>query len=247
MSQGLRSKTEMTKYEELLDEKLSSLSEKLPTKQDFNELKELFQSLNEKITYQERKINSLEKENSDHEERLVSLETRISVLEDKNAILSSSIDFLKTQGDAQEQYSRRSCLRITGIERAENESSSQCVEKVIDICNDLKLDIKKEDIDRAHRVGRDRKTLIVKFYSFGKRTSLYKNRGKAKNNIKIRLDLTKPRLNLLDQAKELITENSCVDYVFADINCNVVAKLKSNEFKFFNNLDFFKKNILKME
>ena len=237
----------MARYEELLDKKFSSWCEKIPTKEDFNDLRELFQSLNEKLTYQERKINSLEKENSDHEERLFSLEERISILEDKNAVLSSSIDFLKTQSDAQEQYSRRSCLRINGIEKAENESSSQCVDKVIDICNDLELNIKKDDIDRAHRVGKDRKTIIVKFYSFGKRTSLYKKREKAKNNIKIRLDLTKPRLNLLDQAKELITEDSCVDYVFADINCNVAARLKSNEFKFFNNLDFFKKNILKIE
>ena len=84
-------------------------------------------------------------------------------------------------------------------------------------------------------------------YSWLEQLEKYSLSEKAKNNIKIRLDLTKPRLNLLDQAKELITEDSCVDYVFADINCNVAARLKSNEFKFFNNLDFFKKNILKIE
>ena len=82
--------------------------------------------------------------------------------------------------------------------------------------------------------------MIVKFYLFGKRTSVYKERKKAKNNIKIYLDLTKSRLTLLDKAKELITGDSNVDFVFADINCNVVARLKSNEYKFFNNIDFFK-------
>ena len=260
MSQGTRNtklQEEMAKYEDSFDKKLdlkfASLSEKLPSKADFNELKDLFNGLNEKILYQDRKIASLEKDNTDFEERILSLEERVSVLEqtnimlyDKNAVLSSSIDYLKSQSDSHEQYSRRSCLRINGIKQAENESSSDCVDKVIDVCKDLNLDVKKEDIDRAHRVGRDRKTMIVKFYSFGKRTSVYKERKKAKNDVKIHLDLTKPRLNLLDKAKELITDDSCVDFVFADINCNVVARLKINKYKFFN-LEDFKDKILNRE
>ena len=65
--------------------------------------------MNEKIVYNVRKIASLEKDNVDHEERIASLEARISLLEvnnavlmDKNVVLSSSIDYLKTQNDSQE-------------------------------------------------------------------------------------------------------------------------------------------------
>ena len=72
MSQGTRNtklQEEMAKYEDSLDKKLdlkfASLSEKLPSKADFNELKDLFNGLNEKILYQDRKIASLEKDNTD--------------------------------------------------------------------------------------------------------------------------------------------------------------------------------------
>ena len=67
----------------------------------------------------------------------------------------------------------------------------------------MNLDVKGEDIDRAHRIVRDRKTMIVKFYSFGKRRSVYKERKKAKNNIKIHLDLTKSSFTLLNKTKKL--------------------------------------------
>ena len=41
------------------------------------------------------------------------------------------------QTDSQEQYSRRSCIPINGIEKAENESTTDCVNKVIDIFKDV--------------------------------------------------------------------------------------------------------------
>ena len=148
------------------------------------------------------------------------------------------------QTDSQEQYSRRSCLRINGIEKAENESTTDCVNKVIDIFKDVEdVHLSAEDIDRAHRVGREKKTMIVKFYSFGKRTQVYKSQ-KNLQDIKVHLDLTKPRLKLLDEANELVTDQCPVDFVFADINCNVVARLKNNQYKFFNNIDSFKEKIL---
>jgi len=45
----------------------------------------------------------------------------------------------------------------------------------------------------------------------------------------------------------LISDDSNVDFVFADINCNTVARMKSNEYKFFDNIFTFKNNILKKE
>ena len=134
-----------------------------------------------------------------------------------------------------------------GYRRETNESSQDCVNKVISVFDDMNLNITSDDIDRAHRVGKERKTMIVKFFSFGKRTSVYKARKTAKNNVKIYLDLTKKRLDLLDEASHCITENSNVDYVFADINCNLVAKLKSKEYKFFDNISSFKNKILQNE
>ena len=245
-----RSSAELSKLEELLDKKM----EHLATKDDLKEIKELFSSLDKRILYQDRKIASLELDNTDFEERISKLEQSVSEmgdlvlrLQDKNAILNNSVDILKAQNDQHEQYSRRSCLRINGIDKVNNESSDDCIAKVVQICNDLNVNITADDIDRAHRVGKERKTMIVKFYSFGKRTSLYKARKSAKNNIKIHLDLTKKRLKLLDEATDCVDVNSNVDFVFADINCNLVARLKSNQYKFFDTLDSFKSKILNTE
>ena len=96
---------------------------------------------------------------------------------------------------------------IKGIDKEKDETSSKCIEKVIKVCKHIKVDITKNDIDRAHRVGKDRSTMIVKFFSFIKRTSVYKARKNSDKN-KIHLDITKKRLNLLDEAKKLIKEDS---------------------------------------
>jgi len=110
---------------------------------------------------------------------------------------------------------------------------------VIKVCNDLLHDINHNDIDRAHRVGKNNETIIVKFHSFRKRTSLYKKRKDS--SCKIHLDITKSRLELLDKATNLISNNvSNVDFVFADINCNTVARMKDGRYKFFNSIEKFR-------
>ena len=51
--------------------------------------------------------------------------------------------------------------------------------------------------------------------------------------------LRKKRLCLLDEAKKYIHDDCNVAYVFADINCNTVAKLKDGSFKFFDSIASF--------
>ena len=199
--------------EDLINNKLSSLA----TKQGIDELKNLINGLHDRIEEQNKEISNLNK-------RVIAQDTVISQLEDRIGILSASVEALKKDSDSHEQYSRRYCLRINGIKKDDNESGKDCVEKVVKVCEKLNLPINKNDIDRAHRVGKERKSMIVKFYSFHKRSSLYKAR-KRENNIKIHLDITKNRLTLLDEARKLINENCGIDYVFADINCNTVAKM----------------------
>ena len=127
-----------------MDKKLAEFGKNLATKDDINEIKDLFTRLNERLEYQDRKIAALEIEASDHEIGIVSLENDIYELSntvnnllDKNAVLSSAVNSLKKQSDAQEQYSRRSCLRINGIEKVADESASDCVKKVVDTCRDM--------------------------------------------------------------------------------------------------------------
>ena len=46
-------------------------------------------------------------------------------------------------------------------------------------------------------------------------------------------------MSLLDEAKKHIKEDSTVDFVFADVNCNMVAKMKSGSYAFFDDLNSF--------
>ena len=94
------------------------------------------------------------------------------------------------------------------IDKEKDETGTKCIEKVITVCKHIKVDITKNDIDRAHRVGKDRSTMIVKFFSFLKRTSVYKARKNSDKN-KIHLDITKKRLSLLDKAKKHIRGFHC--------------------------------------
>jgi len=219
--------------EQVMD-KMSTLA----SKECIDQLKTLILEQNEKIaeqraliTNQGEQIQSLYKSLDEHE-------SKKNILRDRVAVLSSAVDHLKLCSDNQEQYSRRSCLRINGVKKVENETAAQCLDVVAGICQEMGVDVPSEGIERAHRVGKERKAIIVKFTSFKYRTQLYRKRNKN-GPVKIHLDLTKQRLSLLDKAKELITDDCNVEFVFADINCNTVARMKDNSYKFFKNVDEF--------
>lgn len=219
-------------FESIINKKLNDLASTLATKDSINDLKGLIIQQNEQICNLQNKINQQDE--------------IISQLNDKIGVLTSSIEAVKLQSDCNEQYSRRYCLRLSGISKDEerNENATECVNKVVEVCKNLNLDINASDIDRAHRIGKDKKSVIVKFFSFKKRTDLYKARKKSTNNcLKIYLDLTKSRLALLDKARSLINKKSNVEFVFADVNCNPCAKLNNGAFVFFNSIDKFYKII----
>jgi len=222
MASNTRSRTDSN--ESYIDKKFAHMMETLASKENIEDLKLLLIQQNDKI----------QKQN----EEIYGLKNIVNQLNDKVAILSNNVDILKKCSDNQEQYSRRSCLRFKGIEKDDNETPDKCIKKVVEICKGLNVEIPEEVIDRAHRVGKKRDIMIVKFTSFKYRTSVYRNRKKNKD-VNIHLDLTKKRLNLLDQARSMINDLSAVSFVFGDINCNTVARMKDGKFKFFDNIDDF--------
>ena len=66
---------------------------------------------------------------------------------------------------------------------------------------------------------------------------LYHSRKKLKNNIVIKLDLTKYRYTTLSAAINLVKDHEHVDYVMADINCRLKIVFKDNSSKFFGTID----------
>ena len=68
----------------------------------------------------------------------------------------------------------------------------------------------------------------------------YRKRKNAKEGVKIKLDLTKRRLDLLKLARRECKGNEKVDFVFADVNCSLVVRSKRREFVIFHSKDELK-------
>ena len=64
-------------------------------------------------------------------------------------------------------------------------------------------------------------------------SSLHGDTERATSKYTISLDLTKRRLELLKSAREIVKSFDFVDFVFADINCQLKIKFKNNKFVHF--------------
>ena len=122
-------------------------------------LKEIFDKMKEEV------ISKFESKISEQNDKIYELESQVAIQE-------QTINNLLTKFDDNEQYSRRSCLRIHGIESNSNEANEDVIEKIRECYNVLELPFNEEVIDRAHRVGKEYtdkiskkqvKSIIVKF------------------------------------------------------------------------------------
>eukprot|EP00112_Aurelia_sp_Birch-Aquarium-sp1_P015575 Seg3465.6 transcript_id=Seg3465.6/GoldUCD/mRNA.D3Y31 product="hypothetical protein" protein_id=Seg3465.6/GoldUCD/D3Y31 len=133
-------------------------------------------------------------------------EDRIASLENKLSVYGAHMEKLEMEVEKAEQYSHWSCLRIYGIpvpnNANKNESLNDCVEKVMDLCKKMEVNIPDSEIDRAHRIGSkkrvegvDQQEVIVKFKSWKSRCAFYRARKKLDENslVRIRMDLTVQR------------------------------------------------------
>ena len=68
-------------------------------------------------------------------------------------IHENTIDQLLVKCDDNEQYSRRSCLRIHGVEVKENEDEDGVMNVLEDCYSSVNLSFDANGIDRAHRIG----------------------------------------------------------------------------------------------
>ena len=176
--------------------------------------------------------------------------TRIEELESKLAIKQNIIDTLGIKCDDNEQHSRRSCLRVHGLDFSSDEDEG-VMKKVGKCCSDMGIKFNQNEIDRVHYIGQpymDKmknekvRSLIIKFKSWKSRTTFYKSRPrnhldrqkKPGSSFNVSLDLTKRRYNLLMKARGLIANNLSVACAFCDINCSLVIKFNDNTYRYFN-------------
>ena len=191
---------------------------------------------------------------SKFEDKLREQNLNIQELESKSHSQENAFKKLEIISNDNEQYSRRSCLRIHGVEFKEGDSGD--VMKEIKNCyNAMGIPFNGNAIDRAHGIGKpfldkERKkkvrSIIVKFKSWKACAALYKARTKNYVNgrkkpgltsFSVSLDLTKRRYSLLAKAKSIIKDNPAVMFAFADINCSLALKLNDDKFHYFNSED----------
>lgn len=131
----------------------------------------------------------------------------IEHLQDKVCSLEEKCNRLLQEINELEQYSRRNCLRIFGIEEKRDENTDTIITEIA--TKHLGFAVNPTDIDRSHRIGRKDhdngkpRAIIVKFSNYEGRNRFIKNRRKLKGtDIIIKEDLTKTNQELLQNTKK---------------------------------------------
>jgi len=154
------------------------------------------------------RISNVELENKNLRDQITSLSDKIKILESEKTAVDDRLD-------EAEQYSRRSCLRISGIPETPEENTDDLIIKLAQACG---TQLTLSDIDRSHRVRpkhtRSSSTsrpnvIIVKFVSYRSRSSFLRGKSKLKESadyrgVFINEDLTRQRADLLHNARLLV-------------------------------------------
>lgn len=189
------------------------------------------------------KVESLQGQMFDLQQGMSMKDNEIGMLNKAVADQSTEISSLNLALDSLEQYSRRSSIRILGVEEKQGEDTEAVVKEIIT----TKLGVSLEpscDIDRLHRTGSARTTtttarprsIIVKMQSYKKRREILLNRRKLKGTgILIVEDLTVKKQSLLAKTrahKKVISAWSSDGRIFASLPASggkSVRKLIRNE------------------
>ena len=124
-----------------------------------------------------KKIDELETEIKNKDEKIQFLENRVEILEEEKESQGKEIDDL-------EQYSRRNCLLLHGVV----ETNAECTDDIIikTCAEELGIDVKQEDLDRSHRLGKVKRNdnkprpIVVKFARYAVRNKVFSSRKKLK-------------------------------------------------------------------
>ena len=119
-----------------------------------NQVKELFTfyeearksqiKVAESLEFMLEKFGGLEKEIKKKDEKISQLEKTIENLGEKQKNLLSDIDDL-------EQYSRRNCLVLHGVDESIDENTNEILKT---FSEEIGFEIKENDLDRSHRLGK---------------------------------------------------------------------------------------------
>ena len=145
---------------------------------------------------------------SKYDEMMAQFKGEIMRLESKIYVQERVSDALREEVDRLQQYTRRPCVTIRGIDKANNEKFADLKQKVAHIIQSVNSSTTINDVDKFHRNGRVRdgkQEVIIRFKSHSAKEAFYKAR-KEQQNVVIYPSLTKKRLTLLHEARDMIKE-----------------------------------------
>ena len=121
-----------------------------------SEVREYFENLMKPLVTNE-KLEELLKSFQDEiakrfKHKIKEQNTKIEKLESKLAMTQTAIDNIEIKCDDKEQYSRRLCVRIHGLDF--NSDEDNVMKKVERCYRDMAIEINQNEIDRAHYIGK---------------------------------------------------------------------------------------------
>ena len=146
-------------------------------------------------------------------------------LNDKVVQLERRIDLLAKQDDANNQYNRQNCLRVSGIKEEPGEQMDSIANR---LSTEMKVDIDLKDIDNMHRLGRQISEtsstgpstanmqlnsrpmdILIKFTTYRARQAVFSHRAELKHakifeRVFINEELTKTRGEVYNNARYLV-------------------------------------------
>ena len=154
--------------------------------------------LTSSVEFLTSKFDELEKERKEKDELINSLQIEVSSLK-------VEIKNLEKKTDDQEQYSRRNCLLIHGLNETKTENTDEIVLDVIN--NKLNMEMSQVSIDRSHRLrkrkGQKPRAIIVKFTRYKDRNHVFRNKKHLKGSgISVTESLTLKMMEHLKKARE---------------------------------------------
>lgn len=147
-----------------------------------------------------------------------------SITENVSLLISERIDTLETELYAQQQYSRRECLEIVGIDNSIQTEDLE--ENVIELFDEIGVDINSSDIQACHRLKK-RDTVIIKFSNRKDVHKILLNKKKLKTKGKrvfINESLCPKYRKFLGKANRLVKNNLAKN----TFTRNGIVKIKLN-------------------
>ena len=189
------------------------------------------------IEAQNARISAQDALISAQQSKLDGLEKRLNTETEINKSFRSLVKKLETEIDNLEQYGRRYCARVYGIEAKDNETEEELFTSLKKELKKVDYNLQRGDLVNFHRLGKvkqnekgpDTQQVILRFQKWAPRKALYGINKKArkpgcKTSMRVYNDLTKRRLEILNATRKRINntfgENDEI-FAYSDINSNI--------------------------